>query len=340
MIDLLGNKKTSNTLEDVVSNKDPDIDMEKPKVEKRKKVNINRFKDSEGLTVRKMAFGLWFIKKRPVFIKSFYGVLIVIGFVTWSLFFFTFGKYFLFDMKKDHQNLVSFVNTGSVDHQITLSQLPKNLIVEPVKVLSNQADVYDFAVQVTNPNMKHFLLLSFLIEYDNGETRVVDEVVLSHETKYLLITGHKSEIRPRNLNFVIKTKNWERVSGRIMNFYDKYKNDRLNLVFSDKKFTQGKSSGLSEKISLNDLEFVVENKTAFNYWQVPLNIMLFGNSKLLAVRKYTIEKFLSEEIETINIIVTGTIPSVRKIEIESSINIFDEKAFMDFEGTVEEMNYE
>ena len=60
---------------------------------KQKKISIDKYVDPEGLSVTKMSFGLWFIKNKPVFTRIIYGILGLIGFITWPLFFYTFGKY-------------------------------------------------------------------------------------------------------------------------------------------------------------------------------------------------------------------------------------------------------
>src|SRR3989339_185150 len=102
-----------------------------------KEVNLKRYKDPEGLTVRKMTIGLWFVEHRKMMINTFYGLLVLIGVATWGLFFYTFGSYLLFGIREDQLLLKGIIERNIGLNLIMFFSLKIKNLVEP-EVLSCQ----------------------------------------------------------------------------------------------------------------------------------------------------------------------------------------------------------
>lgn len=297
---------------------------------KKPPVNISRYHDQDGLSVEQMEFGYFLIKNKKKFRNVFYTLLALIGVFTWSLFFYTFGKYFFVDMKNDQLMALELSQVKSIDHQIILNLVPLALKVNQISILSNVAGKYDFVANITNPNKNHWADMKINIQYDEGNTRTEKFSILPDETKIVIIGGVDSDSRPTNEKLVFTGIGWHYFNAKTISNYAEFNQERINFSIENKKFTPAKGSVLTEKMDINSFDFVIHNKSAYNFWQYPLNIIFYTSSGMEVAKTFVVEKFKSDEIRKVSISFPGQIGMVRDTEIVPSLNIFDESNYMDF----------
>jgi hypothetical protein len=306
----------------------------------KKNININSYHDPAGLTIGKMNFGFWFISKVPVFKKIIYIILGVIGAVTWSVFFFTFGKYYIFDIRSDRTMFSNLMQAAPVSHEMILERMPKKLIMGDVLVITADQEKYSYSVEATNPNATHWLTVEYYFYSDAGKTDSVKSFILPGQTKNFVSLANEYDRKPADAVIVFSQEDWRRIDSKKIPDYPAFFNDRINFDYKDMKFTPANSSSLSEKIPLNSFDFSMQNNSVFNYWDVPLNIFFYGNNSLQGISQITIEKIRSGDMKRVSLTIPGRIGAVRDITIQPEINIFDKSVYMEFEDKGAALNYE
>lgn len=325
MVNLMSNNNSQNPL----SAKKED-DSATKEASQPKPVNLERYHDEDGLSVTKMEIGLFWIKNRVMFRNVFFFILAFIGIVTWSVFFYTFGNYLIFGIRSDNKMAANIVETKPISHEETLKQMPKNLIIEQGEIMPGNSNRYDLAASVTNPNERHWASVEYFFQLDSGKSISQTSFILPGETKLLAISGAELDSVPTEANLVIAKTEWIFFNAKTVPDYKAFSQARINFLVEDKKFTPAKGSILSEKLNINNLEFNITNKSDFNYWAMPLQVIIRTSTGLGGVKSYVLEKFNSGDKRFVSISFPGQIGLVREIEIVPDLNIFDKNNYMDF----------
>jgi len=297
---------------------------------KKKKVNIKRYKDPLGLTLQRMKIGLWFVKNRKLMRNIFYGFLAMIGLVTWSSFFYTFGDYLIFGIREDQILLKELIDTEMVSHDYLEMKSAKPLQYNQVKILKNN-DKYDFFIELQNPNKEYFAEFDYNFIVNNKELGSNEGFVLPGEQKIILSLGQEFDFVPTTVRVNIENISWLRINKHKYPNWKEFRDIHLNFKTEDIVFTSAKESSLTEKLDLSDLKFTINNDTPYNYWNAGFVIMLQGqNNSIIGVNRYTINELMSEKVYNVNVTWPGRIPSVRKVIILPEIDITRDDIYIDF----------
>ena len=294
--------------------------MEKDK--NKNDIDLNKYHDLGGLSLREMNIGLWFSEKRGMMTRALTVFLIVI-----SAFFFIYSTY----------NYVIYFLSGAVDNQ-TESQVmsPRDVVsqmlIAPTETFSNNGG-HDLALLLKNPNDSFSAEFNYCFMQGEIEVHCEKSFILPAEQKYILALGVKINSTGRNSEFVIKDIFWSRVNRRIIPDWQLYYNARINFTLSDIVFLGSSRSGLSENIKLNSLEFKAVNNSPYGYYEIPFDILLYSSSKLVGVQRIVTNNFLSGESRNLKISWPGDLSSVSRVEITPRININDRDVFLKYQGT-------
>jgi len=297
------------------------------------KPNLSRYKDQEGITIKKLMLGLWFLKNRKIFLYLFYTLLIIISVITWSLFFWTFGSYVITGMNEDKKlsNELSIDNFGNL-HNIVLSQSPQPFQYQKMDILKVDNKKYDFIIKVKNPNKKHGAEFVYYVIVNGKKYGNKKGFILPDETKYLLILGNEFVREPNNAKFFTDQISWTRINGHNFPNWEQFKNDRLKINIDNIDFTPAKATTISEKIKLNTLSFSALNNTAYNFKSINFVIILLKGSKIVGVNEYALNNFLSGKTDIVNITWIGRISKPSDIIINPEINIMDRDIYIKYDG--------
>jgi len=339
MLKFFKNKINTNNTKFSIRNKIGD-NLELDKIEEHNNAiepNLRRYKDQEGITIKKLMFGLWFLKNRKNFLYLFYTLLIVISVITWSLFFLTFGSYVITGMNEDKKllNELSIDNFGIL-HNIVLSQSPQPFKYQKMDILKVDNKKYDFVIKVKNPNKKHGAEFVYYIMVNGKKYGNKKGFILPDETKYLLILGNEFVREPNNAEFFTDQISWTRINGHNFPNWEQFKNDRLKINTDNINFIPAKATTISEKIKLNTLSFSILNDTAYNFKSINFVIILLKGSKIVGVNEYALNSFLSGNTDIVDITWTGRISKPSDIIINPEINIMDRDIYIKYDGGVGE----
>ena len=258
------------------------------------KTDLRKYKDPEGLSVNKLNFGLWLIKKRHFFYQAFIGILILISILTWTSFIWTFGSYIFFGMKADNQMLYE-LSQEVVHPEVIARQSPSLVQIGNLQVIKNHNGNYDFVLEAFNPNAIHNGIFDFYVAVGGGIIGESQARMLPLEKKYFLILNKEYSGNPNQIKFFLKEQNWQRINTHIYPNWEEFYQTHYEFDIKNEVFTTAKQSSLSEKLQLNSLQFDFHNKSAYNYWQIKLNIILSSRGKIVGVNTYDLNEILSGE---------------------------------------------
>ena len=335
MINLLKNEKiTENSIdtEKAKSVKEDIVNQGELAKEQTLDKKIEKYKDSDGLTVSKLNLGLWLVRNRPKIIKVIIIILAAISIITWSIFIFTFGYYVFFGMKQDEAVLQGITNGPSISHDAVMAMAAKDLRFQEaatLKVLNNR---YDFFVLASNPNDKFYAEFDYYFLADNKQTETKHGFLLPRESKYFFQLNEDFQSMPDSLEFRASEIKWTRIDAKKFPDWENFAQERLNITTGNIQFFPSRSTVLTEKVDLNELKFTTTNNTIFNYWQVNLKILLYSRGNIIGVNEYAVENLMTNESRDIVMTLPGRYSVVDEIKIIPEINITKSDIYINYDG--------
>jgi len=298
-------------------------------IEQNKQIDerLRKYKETGGPSTGQLDFGLWYIRNRK---KFFIFLIIILGLVASSTIgysLYQFSSYLLFGASQDKQTLIEL--TSSAGLATNKTNLGSNISYSDVRVLANQNNNSDLVVAVTNANPSLLINIKYYFEVGGQKIGAADDFVLPGDTKYLMALN---QVIPANTsaNLVVDRLGFVRIDRHKIPDWDQYRLERFNFLIQNAKFIAGFDSGLSEKISLGQLDFKISNNSAYGYKTVPLEIVLKSQGQIVAVNRYIINNFRSGEERNIQLSWPGRLPSVNEVEILPDLNIIDDSIYLKY----------
>jgi hypothetical protein len=288
--------------------------------------NVEKYRDLEGITLNKLSFGLWWVKNRSGLRKTLITFLIIICSVSWGYTLINWGYYYAVGYQLDEQMTAQLVQTSTVHQSYLLSKAAKPAIVQQVGVIENDG-MYDLYAILKNINTKHIGQLSYCFMSGTEELSCGKDFILPGEQKYFLALAKDLERRPSSINFRINRQQWSKLNPHDYPNWSRYRSAHLDFPIGETDFIPAVDSERSEKLKLNLLKFSITNNTPYNYYEAPLNIVIFRRGKIVGVSRYVIKYFDSNMTEDIEITWPGAIMTVDEVEIIPDINIIDESVY-------------
>ena len=287
-------------------------------------IDLKNYDDPSGVSLREMNFGLWLSEHRKIFLKSITIFLIIL-----CAFFFIYSSY----------NLVVYFlsgdpNAGSDTSAVPTSprQLTADLQISPLAVFSGD-ESSDLAVKLQNPNSKFMGSFKYCFTLAGNNLSCGNGFIMPGEDKYILALGQNLPGSQSEAEFKLTDIFWRRIDAHQIPDWNSFASDHLNFPVSAINFSSGSSNNLSEKISLNNLSFSIQNQTPYSYYEVPVNILLFNGEELVGVNRYVLENFLAGERRDIKISWPGSLSAVNRTEIKPDLDILDDQIYLKYQGT-------
>jgi len=302
---------------------------------KEKPVNLDRYQDLEGVTMKKLEAGLWYIEHRDMLRKIIIVILALVGAVSWLYTLYGFGFYIFKGMNDDATMFRELVSTESFDHAYLVKIGGQQLELFPVKVFESSnvkgEPRYDLIAEVINPNLRHAGLLNYSF-VSGSEVIASGEInILPGDDKYITALGLDLAERPGNAKMVINNLALKRLDARAFPDWDKFKKEHLNISVSDIKFTPPRLTGLSEKLNVSQLDFTATNNSPYNFWRTDFIILLTNRGQIIAANQYLLDRFKSGEVREVTLSLPGVIKS-DQIEVIPQVDILDDNNYFDFEA--------
>jgi hypothetical protein len=285
-------------------------------------INLGKYSD-KNKNLSKANIGLWLLEHKRHMILL---IIIVLGGA--SLWLYSFFFYNLFDyLRYDREQRAAINELSTVNVSVSAQRL-----ATPLETINDDFfqhdDVYDFVAKVENSNNNFFAKVSYCFVDGQKDLACDNDIVFPEEEKYLLIISKKLESKPKNIEFKIKNVIWERVDIRKYPNWKEYYDLRANFEISNIKFE--KEVNPSSVKNFNNLNFTIENKSPYNYWEVPLQIILMNRGVVVGVNTYKISEFRSSDLKDIRMTWPNSVSSVSDVKILLNLNVLDDSNYISY----------
>ncbi len=287
---------------------------------------FTRYVDPTGeFTNRELQFGSWYVRHRLLLGKIGLGVLIVwcvvtMGFSLWKgVEYLAFG--YFDDQDLQAQQVAGFQNYTAIQDRFRA----KALQFQSAEVFQGSKDRYDFVAVATNPNENFLATVRFKYTYTGGETAPFEQTILPGQEQFLLALGQELTFSPRSVSLVVEDIGFVRADPHVYKNPVGYTTDRLNFsLFSVS------STPATQDIPTR-VEFTVENKTAYDFWEPTMVVEMLENGIRQGVYRVRFEQFRSGEMRRAEVRPLF-VNSVDSIRLFPDINVFDQTVFMPIDG--------
>jgi hypothetical protein len=294
-----------------------------------KTLDLNRYQDSGGLTTKKLNIGLWIVSHKRQFILATTGGLIALSAVFYGYSIYNYIDYLYFGGKAERLAIEQLATVSAVDEQQRIKNAAKKLEESGPQVFLNN-NKYDFLAQVKNTNLNFFANFNYCFMDGATELACGSTFILPNETKYITVFATEQKYRPVNISVTIKDITWQRLDLHKYPDWKSFAANHLNFVVENAAFKTSDVSGLSEKIGLDILDFDITNNTAYNYWEVPVNIILSSGGTPVAINHYVLDEFSSGAKRSVHLSWPDSVPKPDQIAVIPNLNIADDTVFMKF----------
>ena len=304
------------------------MDNQEKEIEKK----VENYVGPEGLTTKRLEYGLWYVEHKHQLRMVLNGFLILISAVAWAYTIYGFAYYIARGMSEDEILTKQLVQLNSADHNYVLQVSAKALTIEPVNILRSAGKKYDIFASVKNDNPKWLAEFDYYFTVSGRTTGKTKGYILPMETKYLSALAQDFAYLPESGRLVMENISWRRINQHQIPDWNGYYNNRLSILTEEIKFIPANSSRLSEKLSLNQLSFNVINQTAYNYWEVGFTILLYNFDQIVGINHYILRDFMSGQKRQVEISWPGDLGQVGRVEIIPEINIMKDDIYIPYEG--------
>ncbi|MFA5643955.1 MAG: hypothetical protein WC928_00295 [Patescibacteria group bacterium] len=299
--------------------------MDNKKEKRDTNINLANYNEKEKGALKKFIFGLWFLKNRRNFFISLISLLFLSLIILYIYLFYNVYDYLKYSpddkMALEELSIIG-VNLGS-------SRVAEPLQNERPLVFFHN-DSYDFVARVKNPNLNFFASINYCFLDGDEELLCQNDIVFPEENKYLVVLSVELDSAPNNLRFMIKNLSWERVDAKKYSNWKNYYSERVNFDVSNIVFNISQSTDIYMK-SVNNLSFNIKNNSPYNYWEVPLSIILYSQGSIVGVNKYLVSEFMSLTDKNIELFWSNSVRSVDQAEIVPNLNILDNDNYIKYQ---------
>lgn len=286
---------------------------------------LSRFRETEAVPLEGLKVGVWYVKWKPFFRQILIIVLIALNAVFWLTTIFLFGDYLFHGWPADRQQMaVLLLGEQSLKPDLLQSIGPRDLVYFSPQLLPAPSGRYDFYVRIQNPNDHYFARFDYEFNVDGQTVGRGRSFVLPSDRQEIVSLGNELYSPSAAVKFVLGTVQWQRLDNRQIGAWPAYRHAHLDLPISNIFFTPAYQNYLSDRLSLNQLNFTISNKTAYGYYEVGLVILCREASGLAAVNYYQIDKLSAGETKSLEMVWPGLLRPISEVEIVPVLDIFNE----------------
>lgn len=204
-------------------------------------------------------------------------------------------------------------------------------------VLSGSQQKADLFARVTNPNTDWAVAgFKYRFVLNSGATPWRQSFLLPGEEKYLLelaVAGGGQNSLP---NLEVSEVNWQRVNKHQIPDYAVYYQEYFNFKIEDIKFNSSSESLATNKVPVSEASFKVANNTAYNFWRVGFQVILYSGRSVAGINYITLEQWQAGEQRPVSVYWYERLPGISRVEIIPEVDILNSDAYMKLEGGIGE----
>lgn len=287
-------------------------------------IDLSKLSKAKSGSLSKAGIGLWMLENKRNLVL---GIIVVLGGA--SLFLYSYFFYNLFDYLrygKEHERSLSELTSVNLGTSTIKTAVPLEILEHK---MFHHDDSYDFLAKVKNPNNNFFANINYCFTDSDLDLACGSTTLFPNEEKYLLIVAEKLKVKPEDQNFKIKSNRWERVNIRKYPNWDDYYGLRADFTIENVKFNKTISADGSYR-NFDNLSFDIRNNSPYNYWEVPLSILMLNRGGVVGVNTYKALEFKSGEDRQIKITWPNSSSSVDDVRLFLNLNVLDDLNYMGY----------
>ena len=268
---------------------------------------------SQNLTNRELKFSYWYITHKLALRRWLAIFLIIASVLIWFYVIFEMTFYAI-DYNLEAYNL-SRLASGQNSYLDGLeTRAPKPLSFSPINILLGDDNRRDFFVEAANPNPNWLAVFNYKFTAPDSGGESKWGFILPGEKKYLMGLG----LENAESGLEIADLRWRRI-----NDFERTKNERLRFNITSEEFQGGVAPGDPNSVSFN-----ITNDSAYNYWEVGIQVFLWSGGQLAGVNYITINQLKTGETRKVELNWANRLPRIDSIQVIPDINILDENNIM------------
>lgn len=282
---------------------------------------IKQYQDPNKLIPKNLELGLWLASRKHQIIRWLTIILAVVAaaLVIYSLYGYIY--YFTIGQEQDRTMHEGGAVIDISDYR--LQTKPLDLKVGTAKALASDNGT-DFSVRLSNPNDKQYAAFEFCFVSGDQELCGGDFILPQEEKE--IISLNSSIPASGNVKFEITKIYWQKLRAGEVPDWNAFKNQRLNFVFEDVKF-----STYSNDVAY--LEFSVTNNSAYSYFAVPLDIIVRRADGIAALNRYVVQDLNSRSRREVRLLWPEGAAARGQVEIVPALNILDNRLYKPYTAT-------
>lgn len=295
---------------------------------------MKNYVSTEGITTKQLEVGLWYVEHKRQLRMVLIVFLILMSAVSWVYTIYGFAYYIARGMSEDDILTRQLVQVNGASHDYVVQVGAKDLAIGSVEIIRSSDKKYDLFTKLQNDNPKWWAEFDYYFTAAGRQTIKTKGYILPEEIKYLAALAEDFAYSPEDGRLVIENISWHRINQHEIPDWEAYRTGHLNIETADIKFIPANASPLSEKLGLNQLSFNVINHTAYNYWGVGFNILLYSRDQITGINHYVLNDFMSEQKRLIEISWPGDLGRADRVEIIPEINIMADDIYIKYDGGI------
>lgn len=301
-------------------------------IPKQPNVDINQYKDLEGITMKKLNFGMWYVRNRQTLARILFYLLLTIATVFWVYFIASFSLYIFKGTKINKDIIQNLISSNLAGHQFTSSLAAQDLVISPVETIKVEGNKYNFIVKIENRNKDFWARFNFYFLVNGQKYGEAKSFILPDQSKYLLDLGQSTEDNVSTAAAVITDLNWQRINPHFIPSWKNFAAEHMNVAIEDIIFTPASGAALGKKTNFNNLKFTVANYSPYNYRDIDLTALFKSGNKIEDAFDFKVENLMSKGRTTVEKSWSGNLPSISTVDIKPQIDLFNSNNYLKFEG--------
>jgi hypothetical protein len=229
-------------------------------------------------------------------------------------------------------SLAQRLNTSSVTRQKNEAAIPLDFSGGQVMIFDAGDEKYDFAVPVQNQNRDWYALVTYQFDVTGvGPTPSKTTFVLPGEKKYLTALGVPypgQTISDASLKIVNIM--WSRIDSHAISDVPTFLQDHASFEVVSSTFIGAGSitkDGIAPDTG-NRITFAVTNHSAYNFWSVPVQVILMRSGGVQGIEETQIDNFRTGETRAMDIRNYVKDQLVDEVDVIPSVDVFDTGVYM------------
>ncbi len=283
---------------------------------------------NEQLTEKDLRWGYWWVTHKQQVRKA---ATAAFGVVAFSLFFYGaygFLDYYFITGPAERANLAQLGRNYIPYAAINRAQAPQPLTFGDAEVVKAGEGKYDFAVRVENADTRYWAEFDYrfrLSDDPNALTRTAHAFLMPGDSVYITTLAVAADAMPSPALEEPRII-WHRVSSyRLGPDPDGWRAEHLKLDIANTDFQPAPPS---DPLRISRASFTVTNLSAYSFRNPRFVVALYDGVQLVGLSDVALTVLMAGEKKSVEATWLHELPSVSRIEVIPSINIFDPKAYI------------